>query len=160
MDPIAIQILEEGWQKDAEVLAKIHGLMQARLSESTDGRWAATAYELNRFYNVLEKSFERLCETFENHFEKTGSYHERLIERMELPISGIRPAFLKPEALVAIRELKGFRHVFRHAYDLELNPLRIEALVLKSEICANAFPVWCKEFLQVVREQHGFFRPS
>ena len=125
------------------------------MAEESEGRWAATAFELNRFFNVLEKSFERLCETFENHFEKGGSYHERLIERMELGIGGIRPAFLPPEARRPVRELKGFRHVMRHAYDLDLDPERISRLVAEAAEVAEAFRGWCERFLTEVRQQYG-----
>jgi len=151
MDPVAIQILEDGWRKDARVLAGAVDTMRSCLAEDAGGRLAATAYELNRFFNVLEKSFERLCETFENHFEKGGSYHERLIERMELEISGIRPAFLPPEALPAVRELKGFRHVMRHAYELELDPDRIATFVDDADTVSRSFPGWCEAFLREVR---------
>ena len=151
MDPVAIQILEDGWRKDARVLQGAVDTMRSCLAEDSRGRLAATAYELNRFFNVLEKSFERLCETFENHFEKDGSYHERLIERMELEISGIRPAFLPPEALPAVRELKGFRHVMRHAYELELDPERIARFVDDADTISRSFPAWCEAFLREVR---------
>ena len=62
----------------------------------------------------MEKAFERLCEAFENHLEKTGRYHDTLIERVTLDLKGIRPAFLPADAVRDIRELKGFRHLFRH----------------------------------------------
>jgi hypothetical protein len=73
MDPVAIQILEDGWRKDARVLQGAVETMRSCLNEDSRGRLAATAYELNRFFNILEKSFERLCQTFENHFEKDGT---------------------------------------------------------------------------------------
>lgn len=151
MDPVAIQILEDGWRKDAGVLQSSVDIMRHRLAEESEARWAATAYEINRFFNVLEKSFERLCVTFENHFEKGGSYHERLIERMEMEISGIRPAFLPQDALHPVRELKGFRHVVRHAYDLELDSERLIRLVGQAETVAQGFPFWCETFLVEVR---------
>lgn len=154
MDPIAIQVLEDGWRKDAGVLRSAVESMRNHLGEGNECRWAAAAYELNRFFNVLEKSFERLCETFENHFEKSGSYHEKLIERMEMEITGIRPAFLPPEARRSVRELKGFRHVIRHAYDLELDPGRMIQLVAEAESISAGFPVWCRTFLDAVRQRY------
>lgn len=154
MDPVAIQILEDGWRKDAATLQQAVETMRTRLAENSEGRWAATAFELNRFYNILEKSFERTCETFENHFQKGGSYHEKLIERMELEIHGIRPAFLPREALPAIRELKGFRHVMRHAYDLHLDPDRLTRLVHLAEDVGQAFPKWCASFLLEARKMN------
>lgn len=155
MDRIALQILEDGWAQDARVMHRAVSTLEARLAESTAGRWAAAAYELNRIYNIMEKSFERLCETFENHLEKKGRYHDALIERVALEITSIRPAFLPPDAVRAVRELKGFRHIFRHAYDLELDPARVEAAAENARACVAAFEGWCQAFLAVVRERYG-----
>lgn len=154
MDPVAVQILEEGWKKDGKVLSEVAAVIDQRLAERHAASAAAAAYELNRFYNVLVKSFERLCETFENHFEKGAAYHERLIERMELPVSGIRPCFLPPEALPAVRELKGLWHVMRHGYDLQLDLGRLASLAGHAGRVAEAFPHWCTAFLAEVRARN------
>jgi hypothetical protein len=128
-------------------------LLESRLAEPTDGRWAATAFEINRIYNFLEKAFERLCETFENHLVKTGRYHDTLIERVTLDLKGIRPAFLPAEAVRDVRELKGFRHLFRHAYDLDLDPVRVTAAADNAARCVRSFDGWCAAFLATVRSQ-------
>lgn len=150
MDPVALQILADGWRRDAETLHACVLLLRERLADPSPGKWSAAGYELNRGYNVLKKSFERLCETFENHFEKTGNYHDKLIERVTLEITGIRPALLPAEAIRPVRELKGFRHLFRHAYDLELDPDRLLKIADHAEFCAAGFPRWCETFLQKV----------
>jgi hypothetical protein len=128
-------------------------LLESRLAEPTDGRWAAAAFEINRIYNILEKAFERLCETFENHLVKTGRYHDTLIERVTLDLKGIRPAFLPAEAIRDVRELKGFRHLFRHAYDLDLDPVRVTAAADNAARCVQSFDGWCAAFLATVRSQ-------
>jgi hypothetical protein len=128
-------------------------LLESRLAEPTDGRWAATAFEINRIYNFLEKAFERLCETFENHLVKTGRYHDTLIERVTLDLKGIRPAFLPAEAVRDVRELKGFRRLFRHAYDLDLDPVRVTAAADNAARCVRSFDGWCAAFLATVRSQ-------
>lgn len=82
-------------------------------------RWAAAKPCCQAVSNILEKAFERLCESVENHLKKTGRYHDTLIERVTLDLKGIRPAFLLSDAVRDVRELEGFRQLFRHAYDLE-----------------------------------------
>lgn len=151
MDRIALQILEDGWAEDARVMAAAESTMRDRLAESSLGRHAAAAFEINRIYNILEKAFERLCETFENHLEKTGRYHEQLIERVCLDLRGIRPAFVPRDSIRAVRELKGFRHVFRHAYDMDLDPARVEEAAGNASHCVARFPAWCATFLAGVR---------
>jgi hypothetical protein len=89
MDRIALQILEDGWEQDGRAMRRAVGILRERLAESTDGRWAAAAFEINRIYNMLEKAFERLCESFENHLEKTGRYHDTLIERVTLDLTQV-----------------------------------------------------------------------
>jgi hypothetical protein len=153
MDRIALQVLEDGWVQDGKTTRRAAALLESRLAEPTDGRWAATAFEINRIYNFLQKAFERLCETFENHLVKTGRYHDTLIERVTLDLKGIRPAFLPPEAVRDVRELKGFRHLFRHAYDLDLDPVRVTAAADNAARCVRSFDGWCAAFLATVRSQ-------
>jgi hypothetical protein len=154
MDRIALQILEDGWEQDGRAMCRAVATLRHRLAESTDDRWAA-AFEINRIYNILEKSFERLCESFENHLEKTGRYRDTLIERVTLDLKGIRPAFLPGDAVRDVRELKGFRHLFRHAYDLDLDPVRVAAAAENAARCVAGFDGWCRSFLKEVRRRYG-----
>ena len=78
MDRVALQILHEGLKQDAAVIADAGEAARQRLAEAHPGSTEAAAYELQRFYNVLERSFERVCEAFENQFEKRGDYHEKV----------------------------------------------------------------------------------
>lgn len=154
MDRIALQILEDGWEQDARVMRRAIEILESRLRDSTESRWAAAAFEINRTYNILEKAFERLCETFENHLQKTGRYHDTLIERVTLELKGIRPAFLPAEAVRDVRELKGFRHLFRHAYDLDLDPARITEAAERATRVVGHFGGWCQTFLATIRERY------
>ena len=106
--------------------------------------------------SILEKMLERICEAFENHLEKRGDYHERLIHRLSLDLPEIRPAFIPAGRVSDIRELKGFRHVTRHAYDLTLRADRLTELSRIAEQIAKDLPVWCVTFAVKVRsEQNG-----
>lgn len=142
MDRIALQILDDGWEQDGRAMCRAIATLGNRLSESTDGRWAAAAFEINRTYNILEKSFERLCESFENHLEKTGRHRDTLIERVTLDLKGIRPAFLPLDAVRDVREREGFRHLFRHAHDLDLDPVRVTAAAENAARCVAGFDGW------------------
>ena len=156
MDRIALQILEDGWEADGRAMRRAVGILRDRLAESTDGRWAAAAFEINRIYNILEKAFERLCESFENHLEKTGRYHDTLIERVTLDLKGIRPAFLPADVVRDVRELKGFGHLFRHADDLDLDPVRVMAAAENATHCVDGFDGWCRSFLETIRQRYGY----
>jgi len=153
MDRIGLAILEQELAADATVMAEAARLAAERLADEHAGHLSACGYELNRFYNVLEKSFERLCEAFENHFEKAGDYHERLLERVSLDLPGIRPRFLPAEQRSRVRELKSFRHFFRHAYDPILRADRLAELVTAASDVSAAFPEWVCHFCAAIRAE-------
>jgi len=150
MDRLGLQILVSEMSQDLSILQESSRNAALRINESHDGHLEACGYELHRFYNVLEKSLEPLCRTFENHFEKKGDYHERLLERLHLEIPEVRPAFLPPDYKNILRELKGFRHVFRHAYDLKLRHERLLELTKHAQTVAREFPDWLKKFEESV----------
>jgi hypothetical protein len=85
-------------------------------------------YMLHNLYGALEDLFQEVARTFENRLEDPSRYHRELLKRMALEIPGIRPALLSPGAHALLNELRGFRHVFRHAYDYELTGEKLEAL--------------------------------
>ncbi len=146
MDRLGLGILISEMAQDALILKLSSQKASQRIREDHPGHLEACGYELHRFYNVLEKSLERLCQAFENHFDKKGDYHERLLERLQLEIPQVRPAFIPPTYKNALRELKGFRHLFRHAYDLEFRPDRLLELTAHAEKISVQFPLWIKAF--------------
>ncbi|MBM3954050.1 MAG: hypothetical protein FJ309_05475 [Planctomycetes bacterium] len=155
MDRIGLSILEQELAADAAVMAEAARLAAERLADEHPGHLSACGYELNRLYNVLEKSFERLCTAFENHFEKSGDYHERLLERVSLDLPGIRPRFVPADHRSPLRELKSFRHFFRHAYEATLRGDRLAELVGHARSVAAAFPDWSRRFCAAIRADLG-----
>lgn len=94
MDASGLTILLKELEADCEVALQASQKAVQRLQEGVPGGLEACAYELSRFYNVFERMLERICEEFENHFERRGDFHERLIQRLSLELEGIRPAFI------------------------------------------------------------------
>jgi len=152
MDRIALEILRRELQADGMVIADAASKARERFEAEWPGHLEAAAFELHRLYNVAEKAFERVCEAFENHFEKRGDYHERLLERMAPDLPGIRPALLDRANRAAWRDLKAFCHLFRHAYDIELDPHRIRPLVGRAQELGAAWPGHIERFVDVVRQ--------
>src|SRR6185295_11694982 len=133
MDAVGLTILLTQMEADCAVVADASQKAKTRLGAKHPGHLEACAFELARLYNVLEKILDRICEDFENHFERRGDYHEKLIQRLSLTLEGIRPAFIPQDRVQSIRELKGFRHVARHAYDLVLREDRLTEIVSTAE---------------------------
>ncbi len=86
------------------------------------------AYQFHNLYGALEDFFQEVAKTFENRVEDPSRCHRELLKRMAMEIPGIRPEVLSPASHVLLNELRGFRHVFRHAYDYELSPDKLRAL--------------------------------
>jgi len=108
----------------------------ARLARAEPSRpWAEEAPELylvaltlEHYYTAAETVFERIARAFEGPPAPSPRWHQELLEGMTLEMSGIRPAVLRPETAVELRELLGFRHFLRHAYAVALRPGRLGEL--------------------------------
>ena len=48
---------------------------------------------------------------------------------MFLDMTPVRPRVLPEELRRVLNDLRGFRHLFRHAYDFQLDPRRLEVLL-------------------------------
>lgn len=85
-----------------------------------------SAYMLHNLYNAYEDLFQEIAVCFENNIERSSGYHKNILMRMKISIPGIRLALLSEESFSMLSELMGFRYVFRHAYnyDLELGKLQ------------------------------------
>ncbi|MBI4623372.1 MAG: hypothetical protein HY736_09175 [Verrucomicrobia bacterium] len=61
---------------------------------------------------------------------------------------------------ILVRDLKGFRHVVRHAYDLTLRPHRLSELAVDANRIATSFPDWTAAFAAAVRREQGWPQPG
>ena len=114
----------ERWNRELETLRSALGVAQPPFRDL-----AAAAYALHNLYNALENTFEQVSRTFENHVTDPQQWHKELLAKMFLDIPRVRPAVL-PESLRAhLSDLRGFRHLFRHAYGFELDAEKVNRLV-------------------------------
>jgi hypothetical protein len=89
----------------------------------------SAAYHLHNIYNALENSFLEISRNFENHITQPEQWHRELLEKMYLEISSVRPAVLKGSLRGVLRDMLGFRHFFRHAYDFEIDAGKLGKLM-------------------------------
>jgi hypothetical protein len=87
-----------------------------------------SAYLLHNLYNAYEDMFKEISVCFENNVERSSGFHKNILLRMKITIPGIRPEILSSESFLLLNELLGFRHVFRHAYNYNLEPTRFQQL--------------------------------
>jgi len=91
------------------------------------------AYKLHNLYSAYEDLFKLVARFFENQIVDISGYHSELLNRMKLLIEGVRPELLADESFMLLDELRGFRHVFRHAYSYKLDAERVIKLSEKTE---------------------------
>jgi hypothetical protein len=156
MDAVGLEILEREMTADCQILADAAGKASQRVREAHPGHLEACAYEVARFYTVFERMLENICTVFENHFDRHGDWHEKLLSRLALELPGLRPALLPADAAAPLRELKRFRHLIRHAYDLTLRADRLRELVAITTEVNGLIPGWCKTFVESVRREQNW----
>ncbi|MBI4966231.1 MAG: hypothetical protein HY913_23330 [Desulfomonile tiedjei] len=124
-EPMAILLGFLGNQKDL-----IHRILKDIQVTEPDSREKIShlGYLLHNLYCALEDVFREVAQTFENQIEDPSRYHRELLKRMQWEIPQIRPALLTSRSYAILNELRGFRHVFRHAYEYELSADRLTQL--------------------------------
>jgi hypothetical protein len=107
---------------------------------------------------VILFGFEQMClrvaKAFENSIDDEKGRHGALLNRLSIAIPGVRPALVPQDLKPPLTELRGFRHVMVHAYDLTLDPDKL-ALVLKyARQVAERLPAAVDDFVRnVAKEQ-------
>ena len=91
----------------------------------------SAGYWMHNLYCAFEDLFKLVAGFWENNLSANGEYHIHLLKRMLVEIEGVRPALLSNAAYKYLNELRGFRHVFRHAYSYGLDDERVSALLRK-----------------------------
>ena len=130
----ALRVLAAALAEDLEALRKLDAVLEkfsATLSEAAwdDAAVWASAGVLHGIYNAFENSFLRISDTFGDKIDRSTRWHAELLHRMFLNIPDLRAPVLPPSTRELMKELLGFRHLYRHGYDLELSAAKLAELV-------------------------------
>lgn len=132
--PESLRTLKAELLSDLDTLGKISTTLQEylprwRTSVPTSIEMGGMAYQVHNAYTTSENMFLRIARMFENEVDP-AKWHVDLLHRMSLTIEKIRPAVLTdPRFIQDLDELRRFRHLFRHAYSVELQWTKISPLV-------------------------------
>jgi hypothetical protein len=77
---------------------------------------------LHAYYTAFETLLERVARLLDEEGPSCPACHRDLLLQMKIELPGLRPAVVAPELLRELEELRRFRHFFRNAYVLELDP--------------------------------------
>ena len=129
MDAISLRTLREEMLDDCRVARDAYEKAKARFERGGDVGYESCGHQLCRMYNAIEQMLLRVARMFENTVEDRRGWHTALVRRLSLEIKGVRPALLPADLKLPLQELRAFRHVFVHAYDLEIDPERLRLVL-------------------------------
>lgn len=155
MDRIALETLRQELLDDSKIVLDAFSKAGNRIALKSEVGYEGCAHHLCRLYNAVEQMGLRVAKAFENHIDDEQGWHTALLARISIPIAGVRPALIPKELKNPLEELKGFMHVFVHAYDLELDPEKLALLMKYAERVATHFPALAEAFIEQVERQHG-----
>lgn len=150
MDRVGLATLESEIRQDLVVMTDALAAARDRLAQPPPAGLEACAHQLCRLYNAFDQMGLRISKAFENHIDDGAGWHSTVLNRLALEIPGVRPAVIPASLKAPLGELKGFRHVFVHAYELVLDRGRIEALLRHAETAVAALPDRLGAFLAAV----------
>lgn len=97
-------------------------------------------YYLHNLYTAFEHLCTLIAEAFENRVEDRAHWHTLLLRRMTQDIEGIRPRLFSDETFYCLNELRSFRHVFRSAYGISLDPDRLALVFHRAQVLLTLYP--------------------
>ncbi len=127
MDKSRHLVLAAEVRAQLQQIERIYGLVDEREPIGGVAGMESMAYQLHNLYGAIEDLFKVVANAFENHVAPGGGYHTELLRRMTISVPDVRPRVISSETCRLLDSLRGFRHVFRHAYarELDIRKLRI-----------------------------------
>ena len=159
MDDIGLATLWDEMRQDSRVAAEAAELAAELCEKSAPGSREACAFHLARLFNVIEQLSLRIAKAFENNIDDEKGWHAELIRRMSIPIGGMRPELFPKELHQPLQELRQFRHVFNHAYEIEFIPEKLQFLIRCAREVATRLHPLCRKFIESVAAMHGLTVP-
>lgn len=103
---------------------EIGQLLAAWRSRGSLGRaeLVLVAANLHGYYTALETLLERIARLFDEDVPDGPAWHVELLAQMQIEIPGLRPPVIDAAVVDDLHELRKFRHFFRNAYVLDLDP--------------------------------------
>jgi hypothetical protein len=101
-------------------------LSEKAMHSGDDGFWDGVALNLHSFYTGVEHIFEDIGKIMEASLPAGSEWHADLLTQMSGEIEGIRPAVISAATRRRLDEYRGFRHVVRNVYALNLRPARLK----------------------------------
>ncbi len=146
-------ILKADILADLQAIAEIYTALERHGSELTgEDEGIVVAYYLHNLYSAFESVFQRIAEVFGNQVSDRAGWHADLLRRMKLDVEGLRPRVIGDEAHDCLDELRRFRHLFRGAYRLHLDPDRLAVVRNKAIRLRSVYQADIDQFVAFLDE--------
>jgi hypothetical protein len=126
-------------------------------SDSEPGTLAQAAWSLHHAYSGIEAILERTMRTIEGSLPEGPDFHKEILDTSALAIEGVRKPLLSEPTVIALHDLRAFRHFVRHAYAVTLDRGRLADLQRRAaalrrdlERDLDALDDWLRELAEVV----------
>jgi hypothetical protein len=150
LDSVALRTLHEEMRNDCRMVSDAFQKALARFDRGDEVGYESCAHQLSRCYNAFEQAGLRVAKAFENNIDDEKGWHSALLARLTLAIPGVRPALIPESLKMPLSDLRGFRHVMVHAYDLRLDPEKLALLLKYARQVAEEFPALIEKFVAAV----------
>ncbi len=151
MEEGKLSILRSALEAQRQEIERIYAKIEQRRGKADPAYLESLAYQLHNLYSAFEDLFKIIADTFENRVEERARYHRELLRRMKIPLEGIRPALLSEESYTLLDSLRAFRHFFRHAYGVELDPKKIRIVLEDALELRRLYSKELERFLEQLR---------
>jgi hypothetical protein len=130
----------------ADRLADARDVLAAWTDPPDKAQLALAAVALHGWYTGLEALCERVARAIDREVPTGDASHRALLSQAMTELDGLRPAVVPRALEPELVELLSFRHFFRHAYAVPLDPgrlvphlQRLAQLAARVEIALDAF---------------------
>jgi uncharacterized protein YutE (UPF0331/DUF86 family) len=153
MEKERLAVLETDMRRQQKKIETVYREIVQRKKGYTKDRVVleSLAFQLHNLYCAFEDLFRIVANHFENHITEPTAWHKELLDRMQTDIQGVRPSLISEAAYEFLDELRGFRHVFRHAYGIKLEPAKIKIVLQKTIALQKIYKKEIADFLRQLK---------
>lgn len=127
---------------------------KCRTQAPSDVEIDALAAFLHGFYTGVENIFKRVSVAVDNDPPRGEAWHSSLLNRMACATQG-RPAVISEDLRKSLKGYLDFRHMFRHAYTVELQWRRMAPLVFQAQSDFHRLETELRQFLSKIEAADG-----
>lgn len=113
-----------------------------RHAPAPDDDWARTTLAgtaIANTYNGIEDAMMDVARYIDDAQPSGEAWHQDLLEQSALAVDNVRPSLLDRALYADLFELKGFRHVVRHAYGIDRQADKVEDNRLRAQRALEGF---------------------